>query len=171
MGQKTAAAVPLAIFAYESDCKEFGFGANGEDMRIDGGIVSNGSFKVNGKDFYAAHARGGGPNNCQPYVNGENIKFGEQDEPSAGEELVDWPMYFYESDFACTLHRAEVRVQQDRPEDSGRHLLRAESFTANGDNQTGKITVPPLRSTPTATTRPSSRMRTACCSSPPARRS
>ena len=141
VGQKTAAAVPLAIFAYESDCKEFGFGANGEDMRIDGGIVSNGSFKVNGKDFYAANARGGGPNNCQPYINGENIKFGEEDEPSAGEELVDWPMYFYESDFACTFTAQKFEFNQTGQKIPDGTYCASESFTANGDNQTGKITV------------------------------
>jgi hypothetical protein len=141
VGQKAAAAVPLAIFAYESDCKEFGFGANGEAMRIEGGIVSNGSFKVNGKDFYAAHARGGGPNGCEPYVNGENIKFGEDDAPTAGEELLDWPVYFYESDFDCTYSAKKFEFNKNGQEIPEGVYCASEAFIANGDNQTGKITV------------------------------
>jgi Putative Flp pilus-assembly TadE/G-like len=141
VGQKTAAAVPLAIFAYESDCSEFGFGANGEGMRIEGGIVSNGGFKVNGKDFYAAHARGGGPNGCSPYVNGENIKFGEDDEPSAGEELLDWPIYFYESDFTCTYSAKKFEFNTHGQTIPAGVYCAEEAFIANADNQTGKITV------------------------------
>jgi hypothetical protein len=141
VGQKTAASVPLAIFAYESNCKEFGFGANGEDMRIEGGVVSNGSFKVNGKDFYAAHARGGGPNNCGPYVNGENIKFGEDDAPTAGEELLDWPMYFYESDFACTFTAQKFEFNTNGQTIPPGVYCATEAFIANGDNQSGRITV------------------------------
>jgi hypothetical protein len=141
VGQKTAAAVPLAIFAYESDCHEFGFGANGEDMRIDGGIVSNGSFKVNGKHFYAAHARGGGPNSCGPYVNGEDIKFGEDDEPTMGEELLDWPVYFYESDFVCNFSAKKFEFNTNGQTIPEGVYCASEAFIANGDNQTGKITV------------------------------
>lgn len=57
VAMKVASTTPLAIFAYDDRCSAFGFGANGDNMNINGGIHSNGTFKVNGNDFTAAGAR------------------------------------------------------------------------------------------------------------------
>ncbi len=141
VAQKLASSAPLAIFAYDSRCSEFGFGANGDEMNINGGIHSNGSFKVNGKNFTAGGARAGGPNDCEPYVNGEGVDFGGDDEPIHEPELQEWPRYYYESEFPCTFRARKFefnRTPQTIP--SGVYCA-TESFIANGNNQTGNITV------------------------------
>jgi hypothetical protein len=141
VAQKVASSAPLAIFAYDDRCTEFGFGANGDNMNINGGIHSNGTFKVNGNDFTAAGARAGGPNDCDPYVNGARIKFGDSDEPTPEPVFQEWPKYYYESDFPCTYTAAKFefnKTPQTIPEGV---YCATESFTANGNNQTGNITV------------------------------
>jgi hypothetical protein len=138
---KVPSTTPLAIFAYESSCTGFGFGANGDNMNISGGIHSNGSFKVNGNDFTAAGARAGGPNDCDPYVNGENISFGGEDEPLREEELQDWPRYYLESEFPCTYTAQKFEFNQTPQTIPAGVYCATESFKANGNNQTGNITV------------------------------
>lgn len=134
-------ATPLAIFAYDDRCSEFGFGANGDSMNINGGIHSNGSFKVNGNDFTAGGARAGGPDNCQPYVNGANIGFGHADKPLREEQLQDWPRYYHESEFQCTYRAQKFEFNRTPQTIQPGVYCATEYFKANGNNQTGNITV------------------------------
>jgi hypothetical protein len=141
VAHKVASAVPLAIFAYDDRCSEFGFGANGDNMNINGGIHSNGTFKTNGNDFTAAGARAGGPNDCEPYVNGARIKFGDDDAPTPEPELQDWPRYYYESEFPCTYTAQKFEFNRTPQTIPDGVYCATESFKANGNNQTGNITV------------------------------
>lgn len=137
---KIPSTTPLAIFAYEHRCSGFGFGANGDNMNISGGIHSNGPFKVNGNDFTAAGARAGGPDGCDPYVNGANISFGDDDEPEREEELQDWPRYYHESEFPCSFTKPKFEFNKT-PQTIPAGVYCADEFIANGNNQTGNITV------------------------------
>jgi hypothetical protein len=141
VAHKVAAATPLAIFAYDDSCTGFGFGANGDNMNINGGIHSNGSFKVNGNDFNAGGARGGGPNDCPPYVNGARIKFGGEDAPGREPEFQDWPRYYDESEFPCTFSANKFEFNKTPQSIPAGVYCATESFKANGNNQTGNITV------------------------------
>ena len=138
---KLAAATPLAIFAYEHRCSAFGFGANGDNMNINGGIHSNGPFKVNGNDFEAAGARAGGPNDCDPYVNGANISFGGESQPLHEPEIQDWPRYYHESEFPCTYRANKFEFNRTPQTIPAGVYCATEEFKANGNNQTGNITV------------------------------
>lgn len=137
---KVASSTPLAIFAYDDRCSSFGFGANGDNMNINGGIHSNGTFKVNGNDFNAAGARAGGPNNCPPYVNGARIRFGDETQPLREEVLQDWPRYYHESEFPCTFSKPKFEFNKT-PQTIPSGVYCADEFIANGNNQTGNITV------------------------------
>jgi hypothetical protein len=141
VAHKFASAVPLAIFAYDDRCSEFGFGANGDNMNINGGIHSNGSFKVNGNDFNAGGAQAGGPNDCEPYVNGANIRFGDSDQPTPEPNIQDWPRYYYESEFPCTYSAQKFEFNLTPQTIPPGVYCATESFKANGNNQTGNITV------------------------------
>jgi hypothetical protein len=141
VAQKIASSVPLAIFAYDDSCSAFGFGANGDSMNINGGIHSNGSFKVNGNDFNAGGARAGGPNDCAPYVNGARIRFGEEEQPLHEPEFQDWPRYFTESEFVCTFRGRKFEFNRTPQMIPDGVYCASEAFIANGNNQSGNITV------------------------------
>lgn len=141
VAQKHAAAVPLAIFVYDDNCSAYGFGGNGDDWTINGGVHSNGSFKANGNDIFFGAAQVGGPNDCEPEVNGNNIKFGEGDEPGRHETREDWPLYFEESDFTCTYRAQKFEFSENGQTIPPGVYCAEESFKANANDQTGRITV------------------------------
>jgi len=141
VAQKYAAAVPLAIFVYDDDCKGYGFGGNGDDWTVAGGVHSNGSFKVNGNDILIGGARAGGPNDCEPVVNGDNIRFGDDDEPGRHGTREDWPLYFEESEFACDFRAQKFEFAREGETIPSGVYCASESFKANANNQTGRITV------------------------------
>jgi Putative Flp pilus-assembly TadE/G-like len=138
---KYAGSVPLAIFVYDSACDGFGFGSNGNDHNIRGGIHSNGHFKMNGNDHYAGGATVGGPNGCEPEVNGARIRFGESDEPMMQEEFQEWPAYFTESDFTCTYRARKFQFNTRGMTIPPGVYCATESFQSNGDSISGNITV------------------------------
>jgi hypothetical protein len=143
VAQKHAAAVPLAIFVYDDDCSGYGFGGNGGDWSVNGGVHSNGHFKVNGDDIFIGSGRAGGPNNCPHEVNGANIRFGEAGESEPGRHDVkeDWPLFFQTSDFTCDYTAQKFEFQQNGQEIPAGVYCATESFKANANDQTGRITV------------------------------
>lgn len=141
VAKKFSGAVPLAIFVYDSECAAFGFGANGDNMDIRGGVHSNGSFKINGNDNYVGGATAGGPNGCDPILNGNNIRIGEGDEVAVEEELQDWPAYFTQGEFDCTFRARKFEFNETPQTIPSGVYCADESFTANGNDQTGNITV------------------------------
>jgi len=140
VAKKHAGAVPLAIFVYNDDCKGFGYGSNGNDMNIRGGIHSNGHFKINGNDIIVGGATAGGPNGCEPELNGARIRIGDGDEVAIEEEFQEWPAYFTESDFTCTYTAQKFQFSSNTTIPPGVYCA-TESFKANGDDITGNITV------------------------------
>jgi hypothetical protein len=141
VAQKYSGSVPLAIFVYDKECDGFGYGSNGNDQNIRGGIHSNGHFKVNGNDISIAGATAGGPNGCDPEVNGARITFGDSDEPMLEEEFQEWPAYFTESDFNCTYTARKFQFNTRGMTIPPGVYCAEESFQSNGDYITGNITV------------------------------
>lgn len=141
VAQKYSGAVPLAIFVYDEECDGFGFGSNGNDHNIQGGIHSNGHFKMNGNDHYAGGATAGGPNGCEPEINGARIRFGESDEPMIQEEFQEWPAYFTESDFTCDYTAQKFQFNTNNMTIPDGVYCATESFKSNGNNISGRITV------------------------------
>jgi Putative Flp pilus-assembly TadE/G-like len=141
VAQKYSGAVPLAIFVYDEECDAFGLGMNGNDHTINGGIHSNGHFKVNGNDITVGGATAGGPNGCDPEVNGARIKFGEGDEPMLEEEFLEWPAYFTQSEFACDYSRRTFQFNTRGMTIPSGVYCATEKFVANGDDISGNITV------------------------------
>jgi Putative Flp pilus-assembly TadE/G-like len=141
VAQKDALAVPLAIFVYDDQCDGFGFGGNGGDWTVTGGVHSNGRFKMNGNNITIGQARAGGPNDCDHEVNGANIKIGEGTEPARHDVREEWPLWFNESDFACTYTANKFEFAQNGQEIPPGVYCARESFKANANDQTGRITV------------------------------
>jgi hypothetical protein len=141
VAQKYAGSVPLAIFVYDEACDGFGYGSNGNDQTIRGGIHSNGHFKVNGNDITIGGATAGGPNGCEPEVNGARIAFGESDEPMLQEEFQEWPAYFTESEFTCDYRARTFQFNTRGMTIPSGVYCATEKFVSNGDYITGNITV------------------------------
>jgi hypothetical protein len=133
--------VPWAIFSYDSSCDGFGFKYNGNDFNVEGGIRSNGEFEVNGENITAGFASTGGPNLCEPTVDGEGIDFGGGPEPVPDDRLHDWPVYFTPSQFPCTYTGEEFKFNTTGETIPSGVYCASKLFEANGNNQTGNITV------------------------------
>jgi hypothetical protein len=141
VAKRIAGGVPLAIFGYEDDCKELGVRYNGDGMNITGGIHSNGMLTVNGNDNTAGSATSGGPNECEPYVNGANITFGGEPLPAEDFTFHDWPVYYTTSQFHCDYVQDEFKFNQNNFTIPSGVYCANKLFVANGYDQTGKITV------------------------------
>lgn len=74
-------------------------------------------------------------------MNGARIRFGDDDEPIREEVLQDWPRYYHESEFPCTYTKAKFEFNKTPQTIPAGVYCASESFTANGNNQTGNITV------------------------------
>jgi hypothetical protein len=141
VAKKFANAVPLAIFVYDDDCKGYGYGSNGNDFTINGGIHSNGSFRINGNDIHVGGATAGGPNSCEPELNGARITIGDGEEVAVQDEFQEWPAFFRESDFTCTYRATKFQFNTRGMTIPPGVYCATESFTSNGDYITGNITV------------------------------
>ncbi len=133
---------PWAIFAYDHLCGGLVLKVNGGDTTVDGAIHSNGKLEVNGNNFTAGYTSAGGPNHCQPVVNGENIDLGGgSDEPVVENELQPWPRYYTKSEFTCTFTAAKFNFNTTGQTIPTGTYCASELFEANGNNQRGTITV------------------------------
>jgi Putative Flp pilus-assembly TadE/G-like len=141
VAKKITGSTPLAIFAYEDDCDQLGVRYNGNDMNVTGGIHSNGMLTVNGNDNMAGGATSGGPNRCEPYVNGDNITFGGEPMPVEDFTFHDWPIYFTEGQFECDYTAEEFKFNRDNFEIPAGVYCASKLFSANGNDQSGRITV------------------------------
>jgi hypothetical protein len=141
VAKRIAGGVPLAIFGYEDDCKELGVRYNGDGMNITGGIHSNGVLTVNGNNNTAGSATSGGPNECEPYVNGANITFGGEPLPVEDFTFHDWPIFYTKSQFTCDYTAEEFKFNQNNFTIPSGVYCADKLFVANGYDQTGKITV------------------------------
>ena len=141
VAKRIAGGVPLAIFGYEEECMELGVRYNGDSMNVTGGIHSNGTLTVNGNNNTAGGATAGGPNECDPYVNGNNITFGGEPMPAEDFTFRDWPIYYTKSQFQCDFVQNEFKFNQNNFTIPSGVYCAGERFVANGYDQTGKITV------------------------------
>jgi hypothetical protein len=133
---------PWAIFAYDSDCGSLVLKVNGYDTTVDGAIRSNGKLEVNGNNFTAGFTSAGGPNDCEPVVNGANIDLGGgSDQPVIENDLQPWPRYYYQSEFTCTYKAAEFKFNTTGQTIPTGTYCASKLFEANGNNQSGTITV------------------------------
>jgi Putative Flp pilus-assembly TadE/G-like len=133
---------PWAIFAYDSDCGSLVLKVNGNDTVIDGAMRSNGKLEVNGENLTAGYTSAGGPNNCQPVVNGQDIDLGGgSDQPVIDTTLHDWPRYYYEHEFHCDFTAAKFTFNTTGQTIPTGTYCATELFEANGNNQRGEITV------------------------------
>jgi Flp pilus assembly protein TadG len=139
--QITSNGAPWAIFAYDQSCGGLVLKSNGDNVNINGGIRSNGSFEVNGKNIHATYASSGGPNGCQPKVDGENIDFGGQPEPVFDTKLHPWPLWFTKEEFSCTFSKAKFTFNTPGMTIPSGTYCASEVFEVNGDHIKGTITV------------------------------
>ena len=139
--QITSGEVPWAIFAYDQSCGGLVLKSNGDNIDVEGGIRSNGSFEVNGKNVHAAYASSGGPNACAPKVDGENIDFGGQPEPVFDTKLHPWPLWFTVDQFPCTFSARKFTFNSAGATIPSGVYCASEVFEVNGDRINGTITV------------------------------
>jgi hypothetical protein len=141
VAEKTEGTSPEAIYVHETRCGVMGFKFNGERMNVQGSIHSNGAFEVNGQDNFATSATSGGPNRCQPIVNGQGNSFGGEPLPEEDYVAHDWPAYFYPTDFSCNYSATKFTFNTARQIIPPGVYCATETFEANGDFQQGNITV------------------------------
>ena len=139
--QITSGEVPWAIFAYDQSCGGLVLKSNGDNVDVEGGIRSNGSFEVNGKNVHAAYASSGGPNGCEPVVDGENIDFGGQPEPVFDTKLHPWPLWFTVDEFPCTFSARKFTFNSAGATIPSGVYCASEVFEVNGVRINGTITV------------------------------
>lgn len=133
--------VPWAIFAYDSECDGFGFKYNGNVFEVEGGIRSNGEFAANGMNIEASYASAGGPEDCEPEIDGDHIDFGGSEEPVIDNSLHPWPAYFEQSEFACTYTGEEFKFNKNNETIPPGVYCATKLFEANANHQKGNITV------------------------------
>jgi len=139
--QITSNGSPWAIFAYDQSCGGLVLKSNGDNIDVQGGIRSNGSFEVNGKHVHALYASSGGPNACEPKVDGEDIDFGGRSEPEFDTTLHPWPMWFTKEEFPCTFSARKFTFNTAGMTIPPGVYCASELFEVNGDNINGTITV------------------------------
>ena len=133
---------PWAIFAYDHDCGGLVLKVNGGNTTVDGAIRSNGKLEVNGDNFTADYTSAGGPGNCQPVVNGQNIDLGGgSDEPIMDNTLQPWPRYYTKNEFHCDFTAEEFKFNTTGQTIPTGTYCATKLFEANGNNQRGTITV------------------------------
>ena len=133
--------MPWAIFANDANCDGFGFRYNGNVFEVTGGIRSNGEFSVNGMNITGGYASSGGPDECEPEVDGDHIDFGGSELPEEDSTLHDWPLYFETSQFPCTYTKAEFKFNKNNETIPPGVYCASKSFEANANHQRGNITV------------------------------
>jgi hypothetical protein len=93
----------MAIYARSKSCTDIGVRLNGENMDIDGGVWSNGSFTANGNNIDAESTDVGGVNNCAPQTSscpGCDLGNGNAT-PNTHTEYLPWPVWFEQGEFSC----------------------------------------------------------------------
>ena len=125
-----------------SDCGSLVLKVNGNNTVVEGAIHSNGKLEVNGNNFTAGYTSAGGPNDCEPVINGENIDLGGgSDEPVIDNVLRPWPRYYTKSEFTCTYSAEEFKFNTTGQTIPTGTYCASKLFEANGNNQRGTITV------------------------------
>jgi hypothetical protein len=137
----TQGTIPWAIFAYDHACSDLVFRYNGNVLEVDGAIHSNGNFEVNGEEASAGWASSGGPDECEPTIDGEDIDFGGREEPVPDPSLLDWPIYFEEDQFPCTYSAREFKFNTANATIPSGVYCASELFELNANGVTGEITV------------------------------
>jgi Putative Flp pilus-assembly TadE/G-like len=141
VAEKTEGTAPQAIYVHETRCGVMGFKFNGERMNVQGSIHSNGAFEVNGQNNFASAATSGGPNECDPIVNGQGNSFGGEPLPEPDPVAHDWPAYYTESDFVCNYTAQKFTFNTKNQIIPSGVYCATQTFEANGDFQQGNITV------------------------------
>jgi hypothetical protein len=136
----TQGTVPWAIFAYDQACGDLVFRYNGNVFEVDGAIHSNGNFEVNGMEISAGWASSGGPNECEPTIDGDHIDFGGHPEPVPDPSLLDWPVYFEEEDFPCTYTAREFKFNTHNVHIPEGVYCASELFEVNANYANGRFT-------------------------------
>jgi hypothetical protein len=132
--------VPYAIYSNDSDCGGFSFKANPNEWHVDGAVRSNGDFEANGENITAGWASTRGAP-CKTDTNGKNVSFGGSPDPEIEPDLKPWPKWFEQSEFVCDFTRAKFEFNASNITIPPGVYCATESFIANGNDQTGNITV------------------------------
>ena len=93
----------MAIYARSKSCSDIGVRLNGENMDIEGGVWSNGSFTANGNNIDADSTDVGGELHCPPQTSscpGCDLGNGNAT-PNIHTEYLPWPVWFEEGEFGC----------------------------------------------------------------------
>ena len=132
--------VPWAIFAHDHACGDLVFRYNGNVFEVNGGIHSNGNFEVNGMNITAGYASSGGPDECEPTIDGDHIDFGGHPEPVPDPSLLDWPVYFEEEDFPCTYRARQFKFNTHNVHIPEGVYCASELFEVNANYANGRFT-------------------------------
>jgi Putative Flp pilus-assembly TadE/G-like len=132
--------VPWAIFAYDQTCGDVVFRYNGNVFEVDGGIHSNGNFEANGINITAGYASSGGPRECEPTIDGDHIDFGGHPAPVFDPSLLDWPVYFEESDFPCDFRAKQFKFNTHNVHIPEGVYCASELFEVNANYANGRFT-------------------------------
>jgi hypothetical protein len=132
--------VPYAIFSHDSDCGGFSFKANPNEWHVAGAVRSNGDFEVNGENVTAGWASAHGEP-CLTVSDGKNVDFGGSPDPEIEPDLKPWPAWFETSEFACDFTAAKFEFNTSNFTIPAGVYCASEAFIANGNNQSGNITV------------------------------
>jgi Putative Flp pilus-assembly TadE/G-like len=141
VAQIKAGDTPWAIFAYDTGCGSIGLKQNGNVFEVDGGIHSNGSFSVNGLNITAGYASSGGPNECDPVIDGKHIDFGGEARPVFDPEKLEWPRPYDEDDITCTYRAKKFTFNDHNATIPAGVYCAEETFEANANHLKGNITV------------------------------
>jgi hypothetical protein len=133
--------VPWAIFAHDQDCGSLVFRYNGNVFDVEGGIHSNGNFEVNGMNITGGYASSGGPNDCEPTLDGDHIDFDGRPEPVRDPSLLDWPAYFETDEFPCTYSAEEFKFNDHNVDIPSGVYCASKLFEMNANHVKGQITV------------------------------
>jgi hypothetical protein len=132
--------VPYAIYSNDSDCGNFSFKANPNEWHVDGAVRSNGDFEANGENISAGWASTHGEP-CLTVSNGKNVSFGGSPDPEVDPDLKPWPKWFEKSEFSCDYTRTKFEFNTSNMTIPAGVYCASEAFIANGNDQTGTITV------------------------------
>jgi Putative Flp pilus-assembly TadE/G-like len=146
VAEKAGDSVPLAIFTKSTDCDpNDSLRFDGNSIDIDGAFHSNGGLEVDGNTFHADGGTAGGPNGCEPDLDGNNQTFGNDSEPTAHTTNAPWPREYLESDYwpsQCDFGpQQNITIPQSQRTIPPGVYCATQRFRANGNNKDGRITV------------------------------
>jgi uncharacterized membrane protein len=138
--QRNPNVVPYALFSYDSNCSNQSMTINGNNISVDGGTHSNGSFFQNANNASYDAMSYGGPNGCSLTDNGNNTKPFGASGAVRDNRLEPWPVDYSAMSIPCTYTGSSFTFSGTGTTIPAGVYCASGQITINGNNLSGNVT-------------------------------